>query len=121
MMIGTILRLAVVLSTASAGRLLAQNPALIPAEEITGCDFKTGEIHAACLPNYLAYLIGALFSITGVIFLLMLIIGGYQYVLGSAGYGNKEEGIARIRFAVIGFIVTALSFYIVEFVLDVIG
>ena len=102
-------------------RVLAQSPALIPSQGVPDCNFVTGSFHAACLPNYLAYLISVLFSITGVIFLLMLILGGYQYVLGSAGYGNKEEGFARIRFAIIGFLVTALSFYIVDFVLDAVG
>ncbi|MEK7563594.1 MAG: hypothetical protein AAB544_04340 [Patescibacteria group bacterium] len=73
---------------------------------------------AQCVPAYLAYLIKVIFALTGAIFLLMIILGGYQYVIGKAGGGGGEEGKARVRFAIIGFLVTALSFYIVDFVLS---
>jgi TRAP-type C4-dicarboxylate transport system permease small subunit len=132
MLIGT-LRLAVLIGTQSVS---AGAPSLIPSGCIdangkviscpgsatttaSGCNFTTGVLASDCLPGYLAYLIGVIFTLTGAVFLIMLIIGGYQYVLGSSGLGNKEEGTARIRFAIIGFLVTALSFYIVEFVLNV--
>lgn len=82
------------------------------------CDFRTGGFAAFCVPAYLAYLIKMIFALTGAIFLLMIILGGYQYVIGKAGGGGGEEGKARVRFAIIGFLVTALSFYIVDFVLS---
>ncbi len=83
-----------------------------------GCDFTNGQLAAQCVPAYLAYLIKVIFALTGAIFLLMIILGGYQYVIGKAGGGGGEEGKARVRFAIIGFLVTALSFYIVDFVLS---
>jgi hypothetical protein len=94
------------------------NPIACPAPAAaTGCNFNTGIFQSECIPAYLAYIIGVLFKLTGAIFLLMLILGGYQYVIGKAGGGGGEEGKARVRFAIIGFLVTALSFYIVDFVL----
>ena len=48
----------------------------------------------------------------------MILLGGYQYVIGKATGGGGEEGKARVRFAIIGFIFTALSVYILDFVLD---
>lgn len=75
-------------------------------------------MNASCVPNYIAYLIKIVFELTGAIFLLMIILGGYQYVIGKAGGGGGEEGKARVRFAIVGFLVTALSFYIVDFVLS---
>ncbi len=48
----------------------------------------------------------------------MVIIGGYQYVISKAGGGGGDEGKARVRFAIVGFLVTALSFYIVDFILN---
>ena len=83
-----------------------------------GCNFSTGLIAAPCVPAYIAYLISVIFALTGAIFLLMIILGGYQYVIGKAGGGGGEEGKARVRFAIIGFLVTALAFYIVDFVLS---
>lgn len=82
------------------------------------CNFHTGQFAAFCIPAYLAYLISVIFALTGAIFLLMIILGGYQYVIGKAGGGGGEEGKARVRFAIIGFLVTALAFYIVDFVLS---
>jgi hypothetical protein len=73
---------------------------------------------AQCVPNYIAYLIGTIFELTGAVFLLMVIVGGYQYVFGKATGGGGEEGKARVRFAIIGFLITALSFYIVDFILN---
>lgn len=83
-----------------------------------GCDFFTGFISADCVPKYIAYLIGEIFKLTGAVFLIMIIVGGYQYVISKAGGGGGEEGKDRVRFAIIGFLVTALSFYIVDFILN---
>lgn len=103
--------------------IYAQTPSLFPTygTEPTvapGCDFETGEMSAECIPSYIAYLIGVIFKLTGAIFLLMIILGGYQYAISKMGGGGGEEGKARVRFAIIGFLVTALSFYIVDFVLS---
>lgn len=101
----------------------AITPSLIPNAGLGGalnlvCDFSTGEIHAPCIPFYIIYLITIIFELTGAIFLLMILLGGYQYVIGKATGGGGEEGKARVRFAIIGFIFTALSVYILDFVLD---
>lgn len=99
-------------------RVGAQTPSLIPSPiEVTQCNFITGELDANCLPFYIAYLIKIIFELTGAVFLLMVIIGGYQYVISKATGGGGDEGKARVRFAIIGFLVTALSFYIVDFIL----
>ena len=104
----------------------ALTPSLIPAPGSSPlssilyatCNFHTGNFNAECVPTYLAYLISMIFQLTGAIFLLMIILGGYQYVIGKAGGGGGEDSKARVRFAIIGFLVTALSFYIVDFVLS---
>jgi hypothetical protein len=95
----------------------AATPSLIPAS-LTGCDFATGKLDASCIGLYIAYLIKIIFELTGAIFLLMIIIGGYQYVISKASGGGGDEGKARVRFAIVGFLVTALSFYIVDFILN---
>lgn len=91
-------------------------PALIQSG-ITGCDFVTGKLTAGCIPQFLGHIIGIQFAITGAVFLIVTAMGGYQYVLGSAGVGQKENGLARIRFGMLGFLVSALAFFIVDFVI----
>ncbi len=110
----------------SQEKAFALTPSLIPAPGGAGsagstvlaeCNFFTGELAARCAPAYIAYLITILFQLTGAIFLLMIILGGYQYVISKATGGGGDEGKARVRFAILGFLVTALSFYIVDFIL----
>jgi cation transporter-like permease len=105
----------------------AATPSLIPGPGTAGsagsallaeCAFHTGKLEAKCAPQYIAYLIEIIFQLTGAIFLLMIIIGGYQYVISKAGGGGGDEGKARVRYAIVGFLVTALSFYIVDFILN---
>ncbi len=108
-------------------RYLLFNIALLPLpaaaqsiieEGIEGCDFESGEIHAECVPNFIAHLIEIIFMFTGVICLVMLMIGGYQYVLGEAMGASKDKAKATIRFAIVGMIVSALCFFIIDFVVS---
>ena len=109
----------ILLQTGIVLHTFAATPSLIPPPfTVTGCNFGGGDLDASCVPNYIAYLIKIIFELTGAIFLLMIIIGGYQYVISKAGGGGGDEGKARVRFAIVGFLVTALSFYIVDFILN---
>ena len=92
----------------------------IPESGIPGCNFKTGELTAECIPNYIGFLIQQVFAFTGAIFLIVLIIGGYQYAFGNIA-GGKEKGMERIRFGIIGMIVCALSFFIIDFIISTIA
>lgn len=82
-----------------------------------GCDFGSGAITAGCIPGYVAYLIKTVFGFTGVVSLIVIMIGGYQYALGNV-VGGKERGEQRIRWGIIGMIVSALSFFIVDFIIS---
>ncbi|PIR48655.1 hypothetical protein COU80_03030 [Candidatus Peregrinibacteria bacterium CG10_big_fil_rev_8_21_14_0_10_55_24] len=95
----------------------AQNPSLIPSSGTIGsCNFLTGDIHASCVVEYLQYLIGLIFMFIGAFFLLMIIVAGYQIAIGSFT-GQKEAGFERLRWAIIGFMISALSFAIISFVI----
>jgi len=95
----------------------AQTPSLIPSEEIDGCDFASGDVTAECVPNYLAYLIKTIFGFTGAICLVMILYAGYEYVLGTVTGGDSSAGKDRIKWAIIGMIVSALAFFIIDFVI----
>lgn len=100
------------------GNVVTCPPAVGPAATSISCDFSTGLFSSTCIPGYIAYLLKTIFQLTGAIFLLMIIIGGYQYTIGKASGGGGDEGKARVRFAIIGFLITAMSFYIVDFILN---
>ena len=88
---------------------------------IPGCDFATGQLDKTCPANFLAYLIQFLFSFIGAACLIVIVISGFQIVLGSLPGGNKEGGKTRLKWAIIGFIVSALAFFIIDFIIATIG
>lgn len=101
---------------------VAQNgfsPQLIPESGIIGnCNFITGEIHFDCIPLYLAYLIRLVFSLLGIIFLAMIIWGGYEWAF-SGLQSDSQKAKSRIRNAVLGLVFSLLSFLIVDAIVGV--
>lgn len=82
--------------------------------------FISGQITADCIPLYIAYVIQQVFKFTGAICLIAIMIGGFQYALGNL-VGGKDKALATIRWAVLGMIISALSFFIIDFILSALG
>lgn len=85
---------------------------------IPGCDFATGLLTAACIPNFIAHVIKILFGFVGGICFILILISGYQYALGRLLGGDKTAAVTRLKMAVLGFVVSALSFYLIDFVIS---
>ena len=99
--------------------LAQMTPTLIPAEPISPeCDFQSGEVTAKCVPIYIAYLIKTIFGFAGAICLFVIMFAGYEFVLGSLTGGDTSAGKERLKWGIIGFIVSALSFFIIDFVIS---
>lgn len=89
---------------------------------IPGCNFITGEINAGqCLPNFIAHLIQFVFGFAAGICLIMIIFAGYEIVIGNLPGGSSEAGKNRLTWAIIGFIMAATSFFIMDFIISTIG
>lgn len=86
---------------------------LIP-DHYQSCDFANGIIGTNCIPEYIGYLIKLLFALIGAFFLLAILFAGYQIAIGTV-VGEKEKGKERLKWAIVGFIVSALAFFIVQF------
>ncbi len=100
----------------------AQGTPSIITGDIPGCNFKEGLINAGqCLPSFLAHLIQFLFGFAGGIFMLMIVFAGYEIVIGSLPGGSSEAGKNRLTWAIIGFILAATSFFIMDFIISAIG
>ncbi len=96
--------------------LSANAQSLIPKSgQVGSCNFITGGIHAWCIPDYIAYLLGVIFMFIGAIFLLMIVVSGYKIALSSIG-GDKTAGYGTLKMAVLGFIISAFSFFIIDWV-----
>ena len=85
---------------------------------IATCDFLSGKIHYDCIPNYLAHVIQFIFGLTGAGCLLMIIIAGFEVALAKALGKDRNEGLTRLRVALIGFILCALSWFILDFIIS---
>lgn len=96
----------------------AQNFSVIT--DIPGCDFKTGVLTASCIPNFIAHLIQLLFSLVSIFFLINVMYAGYQIALGYIR-GEKAEGIDRLRWSIIGLVISVCSFLILDLGVSIIS
>lgn len=101
-------------------QVLAAAPTSFIRSGIAGCDFVSGNLTFACIPAFIANAIQVLFGFTGGIFLIMLLFGAYQFVIGSVSGGDTSGGKRTIRLAITGFLVSLLAFFIIDFFVDAI-
>lgn len=92
---------------------------LIPGYALSGCDFTTGVMTAACIPSFIGHTIQFIFSLVGVFFVINIIVGGYQIAMGSIGGGGNQAGKDRVLYSAIGFAVTVSAFLIFDLALTV--
>lgn len=83
------------------------------------CDFRTGELTAACIPIFIGHLVQFVFSFIGVLFLLNIIVAGYQMMIASFQGNDLGTGKNRLIYSIIGFLVAACSFIIMDVILTV--
>lgn len=96
-------------------------PTIIPVTGMIGrCSFVQGTMHFDCIPLYVAYLIGFVFSLVGTICLIQIIISGYQVAIAAAFAGDRAGALSRLRYALIGFAVCVLAYFIVNLIVDAI-
>lgn len=99
----------------------AGNPTSLIASGIPECDFTTGRLHAGCVPNFLEHVLRFVFGLTGGVFLIMILIAGYQVAFAKVLGRDRSEGFTRLRVAIIGFILCGLSWQILDFIIEVIA
>ena len=93
----------------------------IISDSISDCTFSGvngGMLKAACVPALITYLIKFVFALVGSIALIQIIISGYQIALAKVTGRDRSEGLTRLRVAIIGFIICAFSWYIIDFVIS---
>lgn len=103
----------------TVGTASAQTPGVIQ-EGLTGCDFATGRLKASCIPVFIGHLVQIIMYLVGAIFVINVMIGGYQYAIGVV-QGDEGKGKERIYWSIIGLIVTTCAYLIIDLVLTVLG
>lgn len=110
------------LAIVSGGSAVALLPLAANADEcttITGCVSNVTPPNAATgsLTDNIKNIINVMLLIIGIVAVIMLIVGGFRYVLSNGNEKAVSGAKDTILYAVIGIVVALLSFAIVNFVL----
>jgi len=77
---------------------------------------RTGDLHLRHIPCFIKYFSQTLIGIAGTLAVIFVMIGGYQYVLGSDDQKDKAKN--TILYALIGLVVTLMAWILVDIVLQ---
>ncbi|MDA1209188.1 MAG: hypothetical protein O2904_04130 [bacterium] len=77
-----------------------------------------GKFRAQDIVTFMKETIGTFYSFIGALCLIMIIISGYQIALAKAIGRDRSEGLTRLRVAIVGFILSVLTWYIIDFVIS---
>lgn len=105
-----------VLLLTGAQRAYAQ--AGLISNEVDNCNFISGRLTAECVPSLISYVIAFIFSLIGLFVAIQIVISGYQIALAKATGRDRSEGLTRLRVALIGFVLCAFSWYIIDFIVS---
>jgi len=75
---------------------------------------QTGKIHYRDIPYFIGYIIKFLLSVGWAVAVVMIIAGGYQYVLSGFGVEEKEKGKKTIILAVTGLAIITFAWLMVD-------
>lgn len=90
-----------------------------PQSWLTRLDKSTDKVYQqnTDLMSVIAYVINAFFAILGIIFVVIILIAGYDWLTAGGDSGKAKKGTDQIRFAIIGMLIMLGSFAIWEFIL----
>lgn len=96
--------------------VLAQGVSVLPGRgEIQGMDIQTGRVHMVHLPALIMYWIQMLLQVAGGFAVIMIMVGGVQYMIGSVS-NDKEQGKKTITYALGGLALAFFAWWIVELI-----
>lgn len=84
----------------------------------TNCDTATANTQVSSLFNRVITFFSLL---VGIVSVIMIIIGGFQYIISNGDSGKITTAKNTIIFALVGLIIVAMAQFIVHFVLGKIG
>lgn len=85
------------------------------ANDILGCAIKTGNIELWMIPHFVIYAVETLLGVAGLISVLFIVVGGYQYAIGGLTE-ERDKAKKTIMYAIAGLVVALLAWAIVNLV-----
>lgn len=115
-----------VLGVASVGAQAAGNDANIQNSLCTGTELKTNATTCAQstsgagdnVNSLVADVINIFSWVVGIVSVIMIIVGGFQYITSGGASDKVSTAKNTIMYAIIGLVIVALAQFIVRFVLQ---
>jgi len=98
--------------------------AVAPATALAGINPPCPDNNPACnktLVELITTISNTILLLVGVVAVLFLIIGGFQYISSAGNPENIGKAKTTIMYAIIGILVTLLAWAVVQFVVTKIG
>ena len=87
----------------------------ISVNEILPCAVKTGNIELWMIPHFIMYMVETVLGLAGLVAVLFMVIGGYQYAIGGMTE-ERDKGKKTIMYALGGMVVAMLAWAIVNLI-----
>lgn len=81
--------------------------------QLLTCGIRTGYMKFWMLKYYVVYVLNFLIGISGILAVLMMIVGAYYYILGGFNE-DMDTGKNILKYAILGFVLVILSWSIVN-------
>ena len=94
------------------------NRILSTMERIAGGGGYVTDSATASAPRIVGLIINALLSITGIIFIVLTVFAGYNWMTSEGNYEKIKQSIATLRAAVLGLIITLSAWTLWNFIFD---
>ncbi len=95
----------------SAGTALAANP-----DAQQGINAAQGNLETTSLTDSIAGITNLMITIIGIVSVIMLIIGGFRYIISNGDANSTKSAKDTIMYALIGLIIVLFAQIIVRFV-----
>lgn len=86
------------------------------SQELLGCALKTGQLKFWMIPYFVTFALEFIINVAGVLVVLMIVVGGYYYIYGAVT-DDKEKGKTIIEYAIGGYALVLVSWFVVNAVL----
>lgn len=83
--------------------------------KVLGCSIKYGLVKLWMLPLFITELLQFLVALGGMLCMLFIVVGGYQYIAGGLT-DDKEKGKKTMQYAITGFVVVLVSWIIINII-----
>jgi hypothetical protein len=85
------------------------------ANEVLGCAIKTGRVSFWMIPYFIVYIIEFIIGLSGLIAIIFVVIGGYQFIVSGAT-DQRDAAKTTIRNAVLGLVLVLTAWVIINIV-----